>query len=87
MQEHGTAEDLLTPVTSSSISSKESKIIYHRITEWPGLKRATMVIKFQPPCYVQGRQPLDQAAQNHISFFSEWVAILEFVFLLLEMIF
>ena len=25
-----------------------------------------MIIKFQPPCYVQGRQPLDQAAQSHI---------------------
>ena len=37
----------------------------HRIIEWPGLKRITMIIKFQPPCYVQGRQPLDQAAQSH----------------------
>ena len=36
------------------------------ITEWPGLKRTTMIIKFQPPCYVQGRQPADQAAQSHI---------------------
>jgi len=25
-----------------------------------------MVIEFQPPCYVQGHQPLDQAAQSHI---------------------
>jgi len=25
-----------------------------------------MTIKFQPPCYVQGRQPPDQAAQRHI---------------------
>ena len=25
-----------------------------------------MIIEFQPPCYVQGRQPLDQAAQSHI---------------------
>ena len=25
-----------------------------------------MIIQFQPPCYVQGRQPLDQAAQSHI---------------------
>jgi len=25
-----------------------------------------MIIKFQPPCYVQGRQPPDQAAQSHI---------------------
>jgi len=34
--------------------------------EWPGLKRATMIIEFQPPCYVQGRQPPDQADQSHI---------------------
>ena len=38
----------------------------HRIIGWPGLKRTTMTIKFQPPCYVQGRQPPDQAAQSHI---------------------
>jgi len=25
-----------------------------------------MLIEFQPPCYVQGRQPADQAAQSHI---------------------
>ena len=37
-----------------------------RIIEWPGLKRTTMIIWFQPPCYVQGRQPADQAAQSHI---------------------
>jgi len=36
----------------------------HRIIEWPGLKRTTMII--QPPCYVQHRQPRDQAAQSHI---------------------
>ena len=38
----------------------------NRITEWPGFKRTTMIIQFQPPCYVQGRQPPDQAAQSHI---------------------
>jgi len=37
-----------------------------RITEWPGLRRTTMITWFQPPCYVQGRQPPDQAAQSHI---------------------
>ena len=37
----------------------------HRIIEWPGLKRITVIIEFQPPCYVQGRQPPDQAAQSH----------------------
>ena len=25
-----------------------------------------MIIEFQPPCYMQGQQPLDQAAQSHI---------------------
>ena len=25
-----------------------------------------MNIEFQPPCYVQGHQPADQAAQSHI---------------------
>ena len=25
-----------------------------------------MTTPFQPPCYVQGRQPADQAAQSHI---------------------
>jgi len=25
-----------------------------------------MIIQFQPPCYVQGLQPPDQAAQSHI---------------------
>jgi len=45
---------------------KLNEIVYHRIIERPGLKRTTMIIKFQPPCYVQGRQPPDQAAQSHI---------------------
>ena len=40
--------------------------LYHRITEWPELKRTTMIIEFQPPRYVQGCQPPDQAAQSHI---------------------
>ena len=34
--------------------------------EWPELKSTTMIIQVQPPCCVQGRQPLDQAAQSHI---------------------
>jgi len=25
-----------------------------------------MIIEFQPPCYMQGRQPPDRAAQSHI---------------------
>ena len=32
-----------------------------------------MIIEFQPPCYVQGRQPLDQAAQSHIQPGLEWL--------------
>jgi len=40
-----------------------------RVTiEWPGLKRTTVITEFQPPCYVQGCQPPDQAAQSHIGF-------------------
>ena len=39
---------------------------YHRIIEWPGLERTITIIQFQPPCYVQGHQPVDQAAQSHI---------------------
>jgi len=38
----------------------------HRIIDYPGLNRPTMGIAFPPPCYVQGRQPPDQAAQSHI---------------------
>ena len=34
---------------------------YHRIIEWPELKRTTMIIEFQPFCYVQGCKPPDQA--------------------------
>ena len=26
-----------------------------------------MIMQFQPPCYVQGHQPPDQAAQSHLS--------------------
>jgi len=37
-----------------------------RIIEWPGLKRTTMIIELQHPCYVQGRQPLAWAAQSNI---------------------
>jgi len=37
-----------------------------RSTEWPGLKRTSKIIQFQPPCYVRGHQPAAQAAQSHI---------------------
>ena len=46
---------------SSSFLPKKGLFI-----EWPGLKRTTMIVSFQPSCYVQGRQPPDQAAQSHI---------------------
>jgi len=50
------------------IQEEHSPKVNHRIRilEWPGLKRTTMVIWFQPPCYVKGHQPPDQAAQGHI---------------------
>ena len=59
---------LWCPVSFSSeiYTNKHYLDIHHRIIEWPGLKRTTMIIEFQPPCYVQGRQPADQAAQSHI---------------------
>ena len=38
----------------------------HRIIEWPGLKRTTMIIQSQPLCYVQDGQPPHQVAQSHI---------------------
>ena len=41
-------------------------VSHHRAIEWPGLEKTTTTIWFQPPCYVQGRQPADQAAQSHI---------------------
>ena len=44
----------------------EFKSQNHSIVEWPGLKRTTMIIEFQPSCYVQGCQPPDPAAQSHI---------------------
>jgi len=43
------------------------EVSLHRIIEWPGLKRTVMIIKFQLPYYVQGRQSLDQAAQAPFS--------------------
>ena len=47
-------------------STPYSPLTIKNVTEWPGLKRTTIIIEFQPLCYVQGRQPLDQAAQSHI---------------------
>jgi len=38
-----------------------------RIIKWPGLKRTTMIMEFQPPCYVHGHQPLVQAAHEQWS--------------------
>jgi len=45
---------------------RQSSSHSHWITERPGLKRTTIIIYSQPPCYVQDRHPLDQAAQSHI---------------------
>jgi len=47
-------------------TKSKHRVSNHRIIEWPGLKRTTMTIEFQPLYYVQGRQPLHQAAQSHI---------------------
>ena len=56
-----------TPLHCAAHSgSLEVKSYNHRIIEWPGLKRTIMIIQFQPPCYVQGHQSPDQAAQSHI---------------------
>jgi len=38
----------------------------HRTIEWPGLKRTSKIIWFQPLCCGQGHQPPEQAAQSHI---------------------
>jgi len=55
-----------SPEFLMSLATILNILIIHRIIEWPGLKRTTMIIEFQPPCYLQGRQPPDQAAQSHI---------------------
>ena len=55
----------LTSVTRVR-NAKQEVSCFHRIIGWPGLKRTTVIIKFQPPCRVQGHQPPDQAAQSHI---------------------
>ena len=48
-------------------AGKSASVLWnHRVTEWPGLKRTTTIIYFQPPCCVQGHQPPGQAAQSHI---------------------
>ena len=57
-------EPNLTFLPEYPYSGLESK--NHRIIQWPGLKRTTMIIEFQPPCYMQGHQPPEQAAQSHI---------------------
>ena len=60
------------PVRAETGNSKimrrngKNRMNYHRIIEWPGLKRTTMIIEFQSSCCVQGHQPPDQAAQSHI---------------------
>ena len=53
-------------ITWNHIDIKVTNHVEDRIIEWPGLKGTTMIIYFQLPCYMQGRQPPDQAAQSHI---------------------
>ena len=43
-----------------------SSSLYHRIVEWPRLKRTSKIIQFQSPCHGQGHQQLDQADLSHI---------------------
>ena len=50
----------------TQLSSLYESVWLFIIIEWPGLKRTTMIIEFQHPCYVQGRQSPDQAAQSHV---------------------
>jgi len=40
----------------------------HRITEWPGLKRTTVIMEFQPPCYdvCRARFNIDKRQYNNI---------------------
>ena len=54
------------PKTHSLAQNIRKVLESYRIIEWPGLKRTKIIIQFQPPCCVQGHQPLDQAAQSHI---------------------
>jgi len=50
---------LLLPPCYFSQKRAYCKHLNHRITEWPGLKRTTMIIWFQPPavCRVANQQP------------------------------
>ena len=56
----------LAPTLSSHVSGHHTEPLNHRIMEWPGLKRTSEIISFQPPSHRQGHQPPDQAAQSHI---------------------
>ena len=53
---------------SEFLHSKSS--IFNRCIKW---KRTTVIIQFQPPCCLQGHQPLDHAAQIHIQPGLEWL--------------
>jgi len=39
---------------------------YHRIIDWPGLKRTSKIILFQPLAMDRGSRPPDQAVQSHV---------------------
>ena len=58
----GGCKDSSSPHTSAAVSSSSCKLLQqvsHRILEWPGLKRTTVLIQFQPPamCRVANQQP------------------------------
>mgnify|MGYP001854006266 CR=1 FL=1 len=58
------APGLLFEKYLSLLNKDDDLVVAHRIIEWPGLKRTTMIIEFQPPYYVQGHQPHDQASSS-----------------------
>lgn len=51
VQEEMERTNLLQPTYTTCFTN-------HRIIEWPWLKRTTVIIKFQPPCCMQGRQAI-----------------------------
>ena len=54
--------------TKKGFRSKERPecITTHLFQVFTFWRRTTMIIEFQPPCYVQGHQQPAQAAQSHI---------------------
>jgi len=51
-----------SPKSGEPLSSSQSFSHFCPFIEWPRLKRSSKMIWFQPPYYVQGCQPPDQAS-------------------------